>query len=145
MQTQGTHLSPATTLFLQWLALWRTAMGFARRVALAKKFDPVRAAREAEQLEVWARFCLFTLIGQIASLEANGAALSKEDRKLLSHCRAIAGALAMLCLLAAKMKRDSAGRIGLKLLGTPHNVECIDHNSDFDWANTCAFKYLDSS
>ena len=113
MRTKSEYISPAQTLFLQWYALWETAFAFARTVSLAQYRDARRAAEKAEMLEVWSRFALFSLLSQIAALETNGTPHAKDDTRYLAHLRAIVGALAMLCLLAAKMKRESAGRINV--------------------------------
>ena len=113
MRTNSEHISPAQTLFLQWYALWETAFAFARTVSLAQYRDARRAGEKAEMLEVWARFALFSLLSQIAALKTNGSPNTKDDARYLAHLRAIVGALAMLCLLAAKVKRESAGRINV--------------------------------
>ena len=75
-------------------------------MTLAQYRDPRAAAEKAEVLEVWSRFALFTLIGQIAAIESSDAQITREDKTSLAHCRAIVGALAMLCALSAKVKRQ---------------------------------------
>lgn len=111
MRTKSEHISPAHLLALQWFALWHAVSEFAYGVSLTKKFDPPRAAREAAKLEVWTRFALFSLIAEIAAIETGDTPLSLQDRTHLSHARGIVGALAMLCALAAKMKRGSLARM----------------------------------
>ncbi len=113
MRTKSEHISPAQTLFLQWYALWERAFAFARTVSLAQYRDARGAAEKAEMLEVWSRFALLSLLSQIAALETNGSPNTKDDARYLAHLRAIVGALALLCLLSAKIKRESAGRVNV--------------------------------
>ena len=112
MRTNNEHLSPAKALVMQWRALWTMAYVFAKTMTLAQYRDPRRAAEKAEMLELWSRFAVFTLIGQIAALESSGVSRSKDDDLALSHLRGLVGALAMLCALAAKVKRECLGRAG---------------------------------
>ena len=111
MRTKAEQFSSTTVLLLRWWALWRIAEAFARGILRAKKFDPARAAEEAAQLEVWSRCALFTLLGEIAAIETSDTGLSKQDSKDLAHAKGIVGALAMLCALAAKVKRGCAVRM----------------------------------
>ena len=110
MRTNSEQWSPAFALMVRWSRLWGAALAAARAIVLVKRNDPRRAAREAEQLEIWARLALFNLLGEIAALEAGGS-LTKDDRHALSECRAIVGALAGLCLLCANVRRGCARRI----------------------------------
>ena len=132
MRTKHELLSPAKCLMMQWQALWAMAFAFGKAMTLAQKFDPRAAAENAEMLEVWSRFAVFTLIGQVAAIEANGAAETKEDTRALAHCRAIIGALAALCLLAAKVKRRCLQQLGIfAALGTVGRsaIPCADTNA----------------
>ena len=113
MRTKNEHISPAKALLVQWRALWVMAYVFAKTMTLAQYRDPRRAGEKAEMLEVWSRFALFTLIGQIAALEAHGAPQTSGDVRAHEHLRAMVGALAALCLLATKVKQDCIGRIML--------------------------------
>ena len=80
MRTNSEHIiSRKSAAPIQWRALWAMAYVFAKTMTLAQYRDPRRAAEKAEMLEVWSRFALFTLIGQIAALEASGAPRFKED------------------------------------------------------------------
>lgn len=110
MRTKSEHISQAQTLFLHWYALWETAFAFARTVSLAQYRDARRAAEKAEMLEVWSRFALLSLLSQIAAIETNGSPNTKDDARYLAHLRAIVGALAMLCALAAKVRLENAAR-----------------------------------
>ena len=107
MRTKSEQLSPLTRLLIQWLALWQAANACGRTMNMVAKFNPMRAAREAEQLELWSRFALFALLDQIAAL---GPPQTQEDAATSSRLYAIAGALAALNLLAAKVRRECAGR-----------------------------------
>jgi len=141
MRTNNEQLSSVAALFLRWWALWHIAMTLARGVAMTKKFDPARAAKEAAQLEVWTRCAIFALLGEIAALEAGEAPLSKQDKVHLFHARGTVGALAMLCALAAKMRRESLGAAGF----AARTLHEVDENQAPSAIIIRNIGYLDSS
>ena len=142
MRTYHEHISPAKALLIQWRVLWAMAYMFAKTMTLAQYRDPRRAGEKAEMLQVWSRLALFTLIGEIAALETRGVPCSKEDDFSLSHLRAIIGALAMLCALAAKVKRECAGRAEFAAQTARHYH---DDNSVNAFESIYEVRYLDSS
>ena len=138
MSTNSEQLSPAKALLVQWRALWAMAYVFAKTMTLAQYRDPRRAGEKAEMLEVWSRFALFTLIAQIAALQTKG----KEDAQDIERLRAIVGALAMLCALAAKVNRECFERARFTVRMMMHKLE--DHHA-LPRAITIDLGYLDSS
>ncbi len=142
MRTNDELISPSKALLNQWCGLWAMAYLFAKTMTLAQYRDPRRAIEKAEMLGVWSRFALFTLIGQIGALESRSAPLSKQDKTSLAHCRAIVGALAMLCVLAAKVKRECFERVGVVSLAPLHEIEDYQASSA---KPITAIGYLDSS
>ena len=140
MERRTTSLSPAKALLIQWRALWAVAYAIGKTMTLAQYRDPRRASDIAEMLEVWTRFAIFTLIGQIAVLDAN----CEEDAKDISHLRGIVGALAMLCALAGKVRWECAGRMGHASAETSRSpVPAIPMHATF-LKSMCVFDYFDS-
>ena len=142
MRTNSEQLSPAKTLLLHWRALWAMAYAFAKTMTLAERRDPRRAAEKAEMLEVWSRVALVTLLGQIAALEAGGHTQAQEDDTALAQCRAIVGALAMLCAVAAKVKCACLERTESVARAEPRR--CAGSH-DLPRATVYVVDYLDSS
>lgn len=119
------------------------AVLFAKTMTLAEYRDPHRAAEKAEMLEVWARFALFTLIAQIAAIETGGANQTRDDQLCFAHLRDMVGALAMLCALAAKVKRECAGRMGFTESCTVYRLNtilakhaCVSDTQQFEYFDT---------
>ena len=142
MRTNSELLSPANRLLRHGRALWVLAYVFAKTMTLAQYRDRRAAHEKAEMLEMWSRFALFTFIGQIAAIETSGARLSKDDKICLAHCRAIVGALAMLCALAAKVRRESSGLARIIPFALLRDLK---DNQALTAANNRDIGYLDSS
>jgi len=81
-----------------------------RQMSLENKRDPRAAVQTAEMLEVWLRFALFTLVGELAALQADGEDHWRHSDEV-QYLRQITAVLAALALLTAKIKREASGRL----------------------------------
>ena len=142
MRTNCELLSPAKTLLLHWRALWAMSYAFAKTMTLVERSDPRRAAEKAEMLVVWSSFALVTLLGQIATLEASNHTRAQEADTALAQCRAIVGALAMLCALSVKVKRACLERTEFVARAEPRRFV---GSHDLPPATVYVVDYLDSS
>jgi len=137
------YISPVMALIIQWRALALMAVAMGRKMSLETKRDPRAAVQTAERLEVWLRFALFTLVGELAALHADG-----EDHwhhsEEVQYLRQITGALAALALLTAKIKRGAVKRLGGV---TFEDLSIVAHRGramSLGAATQCDFGFLDS-
>ena len=111
MRTNNEHISPVKALLQSWRALGLRAVLHAREVSLCVKIDPARGVIKAEMLEVWLRFALLTLVGELARLNADGEDHAQYSDEI-QHLRQIAAALAGTLIIVARMKRQCLSQLG---------------------------------
>jgi len=104
-------LSKVQSLILQWRALALMAVAMGRQMSLLNKVDPRGALQIAELLEVWLSFALFTLVGELAAMQADDDDHWQHSDEV-QYLRQITAALAALAMLTAKIKRQLLKRLG---------------------------------